>query len=72
MADFKITEPIMLDPQQTKKLQDMALSISLLKKEVEKAKRAGIDVKEIEERFNETIKLREGLLREYGSIYTPK
>lgn len=65
MVTQLITEPIKLDPKDIKALQDMALSISLLTKEIEKAKRAGIDVKEIEARLLETKKLREGLLREY-------
>jgi len=65
MADKLITEPVKLDPKDVTTLQDMALSISLLKQEIGKAKRAGIDVKEIEERLNQTAKLREGLLREY-------
>lgn len=65
MVDRLITEPIKLKPEQVKELQDMAVSISLLKVEVEKARRAGIDVKEIEQRLIETAKLREGLLREY-------
>ena len=38
MADLLITEPIKLKPEQVTALQDMALSISLLKKEVEKAR----------------------------------
>lgn len=65
MVDRLITEPIRLKPEQVKQLQDMAVSMSLLKTEVEKARRAGIDVKEIEQRLIETAKLREGLLREY-------
>lgn len=65
MVDRLITEPIRLKPEQVKELQDMALSLTLLKTEVEKARRAGIDVKEIEQRLIETAKLREGLLREY-------
>ena len=65
MVDLLITEPIKLKPEQTKTLEDMAVSIALLKKEVEKAKRAGIDVKEMEEKLLATAKLREGLLREY-------
>lgn len=60
-----LTEPIKLDADAIKTLDDMALSISLLKKEIEKAKRAGIDVAEMEVKLNETAKLREGLLREY-------
>lgn len=65
MVTQLITEPIKLDPKDITALQDMAVSISLLKKEVEKAERAGIDVKEIKARLIETAKLREGLLREY-------
>lgn len=65
MVTQLITEPIKLDLKDVTALQDMAVSIALLKKEVEKAKRAGIDVKEIEARLIETAKLREGLLREY-------
>ncbi len=65
MATQLITEPIKLDPAQVRTLQDMALSISLLKKEVEKAKRAGLDMTEMEAKLLETTKLREGLLREY-------
>lgn len=65
MVKLSITEPVKLEPKDVTALQDMATSIALLKNEMAKAKRAGIDVKEIEERLNETAKLREGLLREY-------
>lgn len=65
MADLLITEPIKLKPEQIKTLEDMGVSIALLKKEVEKARRAGIDMKELEEKITATAKLREGLLREY-------
>lgn len=65
MVTQLITEPIKLEPKDITILQDMALSIALLKKEVEKAKRAGLDMKEMEEKLLATAKLREGLLREY-------
>lgn len=65
MVTQLITEPVKLKPEDITKLQDMALSISLLKREMEKAERAGIDVKEIKARLLETAKLREGLLKEY-------
>lgn len=65
MVTKLITEPIKLDPKDIKALQDMALSITLLKKEVEKAERAGLDMREMKAKLLETAKLREGLLREY-------
>lgn len=65
MVTQLITEPIKLKSEDVTALQDMAVSIALLKTEVAKAERAGIDVKEIKARLLETAKLREGLLREY-------
>lgn len=60
-----LTEPIRLDPKTVKELEDMSLNITLLKSEIAKAKRAGLDMSEMEEKLNQTIRLREGLLREY-------
>ena len=65
MVTQLITEPIKLEAKDITALQDMAASIALLKNELAKAKRAGIDVAELETRLLETAKLREGLLREY-------
>ncbi len=65
MTNGLLTQPIKLESDKIKLLEDMALTVSLLKTEVAKAKRAGIDVSEIEEKLNTTARLREGLLKEY-------
>lgn len=59
-------EPITLTPEMKKTLQDMEADIETLKFELEKAKRAGIDVTDLAKRFEEMKTLRTGLLKEYS------
>lgn len=61
----EILEPIKLEPEAEKVLRDMETNILVLEREIIKAKRAGIDVADLEQRFEEMKKLRVGLLREY-------
>lgn len=61
-----VFEPIKLTAEQKKSLLDLAADIKLLKIEIDRAKRAGIDVTELEADYNKAIKLRDGILKEYG------
>lgn len=60
-------EPIKLKPEDQQKLIDMEPDIEALNREILKAERAGLDVKNLREKFEKGRKLREGILREYGS-----
>jgi len=58
-------EPIKLTKEMEGTLKEMEPDLVTLRFELEKAKRAGIDVADMEKRFNEMKVLRVGLLREY-------
>ena len=58
-------EPIKLTKEMEGTLKEMEPDLVTLRFELEKAKRAGIDVGDMEKRFNEMKVLRVGLLREY-------
>lgn len=62
---IKKMEPIRMTEAMKQDLLDMAGNITMLKEEIAKAKRAEMDVADLEEKFNKMIRLREGLLREY-------
>lgn len=59
-------KPFKLTAEQKKALVDLTTDIEAIKFEIARAKRAGIDVKDLEARFEESKKLREGILREYA------
>lgn len=59
-------EPFRLTPQQKKMLLDMEADIKVLKMEIERAKRVGIDVADLEADYIKATKLRENILKEYG------
>lgn len=59
-------EPIMLTPEDQKVLEDLAVDLDALEREVKRAEKAGIDVTELKEKFEAAKTLREGILREYG------
>lgn len=59
--------PIMLDPKAIIELQDMGPNLEVLEKEILKAERAGLDMKDVKARLDKAKKLRTGLLREYAS-----
>lgn len=61
-----VFEPIKLTAEQKKSLLDLAADIKLLKIEIDRAKRAGLDVAELEADYNKAVKLRDGILKEYG------
>lgn len=61
-----VFEPIKLTAEQKKSLLDLEADIKLLKIEIERAKRAGIDVADLEADYNKAVKLRDGILKEYG------
>jgi len=58
-------KPITLTKEMSNTLKDMEPDLATLKFELEKAKRAGIDVADMQKRFDEMKQLRIGLLREY-------
>lgn len=61
-----VVHKIELTENQKQLLNDMETSIGLLKIEINRAKRAKIDVAELEKRLNEAATQRVSLLRVYG------
>lgn len=61
-----VFEPFRLTKEQKKRLVDLEEDIRLLKLEIARAKRAGLDVTDLEVDYDKASKLRDGLLREYG------
>lgn len=61
----RIKEPLKLSTESEKELRDIGPDLALLENELVKAKRAGIDVSELEVKMKEMKTLRTGLLREY-------
>lgn len=59
-------EPFRLTPEQRKRLIDMEADIEVLRQEIEKAERIGLDVSAQKAEFERGVKLREGMLREYS------
>jgi len=57
---------ITLTPEMSTTLKEMEPDLRTLEFELEKAKRAGLDVKDLKVRFEEMKTLRVGLLREYS------
>lgn len=61
-----VFEPFRLTPAQKKSLTDLEADIKLMKMEIDRAKRVGIDVADLEADYNKAVKLRDGILKEYG------
>lgn len=59
-------KPIRLSTEMRTVLQDMEADLRTLDFELAKAKRAGLDIGDMEKRLVETKKLRTGLLKEYS------
>lgn len=59
-------QPITLSKEMTETLKDMAPDITTLEFELAKAKRAGLDIKDMEIKLAELKKIRLGLLKEYS------
>ena len=64
MAEPRL-QPIKLSPEMEETLKDMSPDIRTLEREVEKAKRAGLDVDDMDKKLAELKKIRLGLLKEY-------
>ena len=64
MAEPRL-QPIKLSPEMEETLKDMAPDITTLEFELAKAKRAGLDIKDMETKLAELKKIRIGLLKEY-------
>ncbi len=62
----KLLTPITLTPEALMDLKGMGPNLRTLEKEILKAERAGIDVKDLKVRLDQSKKLRQGLLKEYG------
>lgn len=61
-----VFEPFRLTKEMKKTLLDLKEDIELLKLEIARAKRAGIDVADLEADYTKAVKLRDGILKEYG------
>ena len=61
----EILKPIALTPEMTKSLEEMGPNLATLDREIKKAERIGLDVKDMKEKFIELTKMRQGLLKEY-------
>lgn len=59
-------KPFKLTAEQKKALTDLEEDIRAISYEIARAKRAGIDVVDLEKRFEESKKLRDGILKEYA------
>jgi len=64
MAEPRL-EPITLSPEMEKTLKDMGPDIMTLEFELAKAKRAGLDISDMETKLAELKTIRVGLLKEY-------
>ena len=64
MAEPRL-QPIKLTPEMEQTLKDMSPDIRTLEREVGKAKRAGLDITDMEKNLTELKKIRLGLLKEY-------
>jgi len=64
MAEPRL-QPITLSKEMAETLKDMAPDITTLEFELAKAKRAGLDIADMETKLAELKKIRVGLLKEY-------
>ena len=64
MAEPRL-QPITLSKEMEETLKDMAPDITTLEFELGKAKRAGLDITDMEKKLAELKKIRIGLLKEY-------
>ena len=60
-------EKIKLEPEDIKALKELEPLIEHAREEIERAKRIGIDVSDLEAELNEAVALRDAILKEYGS-----
>ena len=58
-------KPYYLSRDEVERLRNMEDDINVLRREIARAERAGIDISDLKEKFNHMVALREGLLREY-------
>jgi len=65
MAEPRL-QPITLSPEMKETLKDMGPDISTLEFELAKAKRAGLNITDMEVKLAELKKIRIGLLKEYA------
>lgn len=60
-----VREKIFLTSEQTQRLQGLSEDIEWLTEEIRRAEYVGLDVKELKERFNKMITVRNRMLEEY-------
>jgi hypothetical protein len=58
-------QKITLTPEQWKALKDLDVQIEFARREIERAKKVGIDMSTLEEELNRLVELRDRLLEEY-------
>ena len=58
---------IKLSKEDIERLKALDVDIEACRAELERAKRVGIDVSQLEKQLEEAIKLRDNILKEYGS-----
>lgn len=61
-----VREKIFLTPEQLKRLNGLKDDIAWLTEEIRRAEYVGIDVKELKERFNKMVTVRDRMIEEYG------
>ncbi|RLB83718.1 MAG: hypothetical protein DRH24_06480 [Deltaproteobacteria bacterium] len=59
-------ERIYLSDEDIQRLKAMEEDLIWLEEEIARAERAGIDVTDLRKRYDEIVRLREGLIREYS------
>ena len=59
-------ERIYLSEEDISRLKEMEEDLVWLEEEIMRAERAGIDVTDLRKRYDEIVRLREGLIREYS------
>jgi len=59
-------EPFKLSDEQKKLLLGLEADIKVIKLEIERAERVGIDVADLKADYEKAIKLRANILKEYG------
>ena len=59
---------IKMNASQRKALVASKANIDRLQQEIDRAKRAGLDVSMLQDKLDEARQLRDGLLREYGGV----
>lgn len=57
---------VQLTPEMIASLHALEETVNVIGQEIERAKRAGLDVSELEDRLNNVESMRQGILKEYA------